>query len=97
LRTLLNAATNKEKPFPLNKKTDLFVSSAIWQGCLGGLHDDKSFYRLVLRCGGGFSSCKLGDTIGLRAPCYAITLGCMQMITGLLTLPFLAVVIDGTE
>jgi len=44
---------NKEKPFTLHKMTDLFVSSAIRQACIGGLHNDKCFYRLVLGFGGG--------------------------------------------
>src|SRR6266700_680913 len=34
-RTPLKAVMNKEKPLTLHKMTDLFVSSAIWQGCIG--------------------------------------------------------------
>ncbi len=67
-RTPLKAVMNKEKPFTLHKMTDLFVSSAIWQARIGRLHNDKCFYRLVLGCGGRFSGCKLGDTIGACGP-----------------------------
>ena len=35
---------------------------------------------------------KPGDTIGLRAGCYAVTLWCMQMIRNFLPLNFLAAV-----